>query len=91
MRPFQLALPLRAVPREELEVSGQRLIEDTASAEVAYVPFDEDAEDIVTACNAYPDLIALRDAVGVFFNSKASDQSYSQIITPLLDAYMKAK
>lgn len=47
----------RAVPREELECSGQRIIEDEKGDEVAYVGFDEDAELIVLACNAHAGLV----------------------------------
>lgn len=43
----------RAVPREEPECSGQRVIEDENGDEVAYVGFDEDAELIVVAVNAH--------------------------------------
>lgn len=54
----------RAVPREELECSGQRIIEDEKGDEVAYVGFDEDAEFIATACNAHAGLVeALKELV----------------------------
>lgn len=47
----------RAVPRAELECSGQRIIEDEKGDEVAYVGFDEDAEFIMLACNAHAGLV----------------------------------
>jgi hypothetical protein len=70
----QIRTPVRAVPRAELEVSGQRVIEDAAGEEIAYVGFDEDAEDIAAAVNQHAKLLALRDAVGEFLRLGAIHQ-----------------
>lgn len=48
-----MKLPLRAVPRDELEINGFRIIEDGAGHEVGFITFDEDAEDLVNAANNY--------------------------------------
>ena len=53
----------RAVPRAELECSGQRIIEDEKGDEVAYVTFDEDAELIVLAVNAHAGLVEALQAL----------------------------
>lgn len=50
--------PFRAVPREELEVGGSRVIKGANGDEVAFVQFDEDAEFIVKACNSRDQLVA---------------------------------
>lgn len=52
----QFNLPLRAVPRAELELNGSRVIEDSKGDEVAYVPFDEHAEEFAKAVNGYDKL-----------------------------------
>jgi hypothetical protein len=53
--------PVRAAPRDEIEVSGQRVIVDAAGEEIAYVGYDEDAEEIARAVNAHAGLVdALR-------------------------------
>ena len=54
----QFNLPLRAVPRAELEVSGQRVIKDAEGDEVALVGFDEHAEEMARAINGYAALHA---------------------------------
>lgn len=78
-------LPLRAVPRTELEVSGQRVIEDANGDEIAYVGFDEHAEALARAVNGYAELHA---EVGAFLNARVSlSKSYSQIIRPLVEAF----
>lgn len=46
-------IPLRAVPREELTISGNRLIEDADGICIAEVYTDQAAEDIVRAVNGY--------------------------------------
>ncbi|MDR9847055.1 hypothetical protein [Herbaspirillum huttiense] len=46
-----MKLPLRAVPRAELEEGGMRLIEDAAGDIVARVFEDEAAEALVLAAN----------------------------------------
>lgn len=51
-------LPVRALPRDEIEVNGGRVIQDARGGEIAYVPFDEDAEYIARAVNAYPAMVA---------------------------------
>lgn len=63
----------RAVPREELEVSGQRVIEDENGYEVAYVGFDEDAEFIELACNAHAGLVEALQALAL------TDGSYENV------------
>jgi hypothetical protein len=70
---MQIRTPVRAVPRAELEVSGQRVIEN-AAGEIAYVGFDEDAEDIAATVNQHAKLLALRDAVGEFLKLGAIHQ-----------------
>lgn len=52
-------LPVRALPRSEIEVSGSRVLVDARDGEIAYVPFDEDAEYLARAVNAYPVFVRL--------------------------------
>lgn len=48
----------KALQREELEISGCRVIEDTGTGDhVALASFDEDAEFIELACNAHAGLV----------------------------------
>lgn len=51
--------PVRAVPREESEINGMRILADAAGDTVAHVLFDEDADEIAAALNARS--VAARD------------------------------
>lgn len=53
---MNLHLPWRAVSRDELEISGQRVIKDAKGVEIALVQFDEDAEELVRRVNGWDKL-----------------------------------
>lgn len=74
----EFPLPFRAVPREELEINGQRVIEDKNGEEVAYVGFNEDAEFIALACNAHAGLVeALKKIRAMTPEQAAKEQAQS--------------